>query len=179
MRRSLFLLGFLLVASTALGQTPSTDSQTLQALLTEVRQLRQELQTNSAAGQRTQILFFRLQTQETAVARVSQRVDDARAKLAETQATRKNLEGEAKRAQDTLEHTDNAVERKSLEDMVRYLKRRSEALGEEEQQRQAKQIEVEDLLRIEQAKLNDFQARLDELDKTLQKSVHGTTGNPQ
>jgi hypothetical protein len=178
MRRPLFLLGFLLVASTALGQAPSTDSQTLQALLTEVRQLRQELQSNSAAAQRTQILFFRLQTQQTAVARASQRVDDARAKLAETQATRKNLEGEAKRAQDSLEHVDNVAERKSQEDMIRYFKRRIEASGEEEQQRLAKQIEVEDLLRIEQAKLDEFQARLDELDKTLQKSAHGATSNP-
>jgi hypothetical protein len=177
MRRSSLLLGLLLVASPAFGQAPSTDSQTLQALLAEVRQLRQELRTNGAAAQRTQILFFRIQTQEAAVARLSQRVDDARTRLTETQATRRNLEGEAKRALDSLEHTDNPVERKSLEDMVRYLKRRSLEASDEEQQRQAKQIEAEDQLRIEQAKLNDLQARLDELDKALREFL--PTGNPK
>jgi len=149
----------------------------LQALLAEVRQVRQELRTNSAAVQRTQILFFRIQTQETAVTRLSQRLDDARARLTETQTARKNLEGEAKRVQDNLEHTDNPVERKSLEDMVRYLKRRAIEAGEEEQQRQAKQIEAEDQLRVEQAKLNDLQTRLDDLDKTLQE-IH-SIGNPR
>ena len=178
MRRTSFLLGFLLVASTASGQTlPTTDSQTLQALLAEVHQLRQELRTGSAVAQKTQILFFRIQTQETAVARLLQRADDARTKLVETQTTRKNFEGEAKRAQDSLEHTDNAAERKSLEDMVRYLKRRSLEAAEDEQQRQAKQIEAEEQLRIEQAKLNDLQTRLDELEKALQESH--AVGNPK
>jgi hypothetical protein len=172
MQRSSLLLGFLLVASPAFGQTPSTDSQTLQGLLAEVRQLRQELQIHSVAAQRTQILFFRLQSQQVAVARALQRVDDGRTKLAETQTTRKNVEAEAKRIHDALDHAENAVDRKSLEDMVPYYKRRSAEISEEEQQRQAKQIEVEEQLRVEEAKLNDLQTRLDELDKALQKSAH-------
>lgn len=164
------LLALLLVVPTAFGQSSTTDSQTLQALLSEVRQLRQELETYSATTQRTQILFFRLQSQQAIVARASQRADDARAKLVETQTTRKKAEVEAKGIQDQLERTDNALDRKSLEGMSRYYKRRFEELSEEEQQRQAKQIEVEEQLRLEQAKLNDLQARLDELDNVLQKS---------
>ena len=46
--------------------------------------------------------------------------------------------------------------------MVPYYKRRSAEISEEEQQRQAKQIEVEEQLRVEEAKLNDLQTRLDE-----------------
>lgn len=118
---------------------------------------------------RTQILFFRLQSQQAAVARALQRADDARAKLADTQTERKKLGTEAKDTQDRLEHADNALDRKNLEGVVQYFKRRSEELEEEEQQRQAKQIEAEDQLRIEQAKLDDLQARLGELDKALQK----------
>ena len=44
MRRVPFLtLGLLLIPGSAFGQTASSDSQTLQALLHEVRQLRQDL----------------------------------------------------------------------------------------------------------------------------------------
>jgi chromosome segregation ATPase len=178
MHRYSLLLGFLLLASTGFGQTSQTDSQTLQALLAEVRQLRQELQTQSTTAQRTQILFFRIQTEQAAVARASQRAEDARAKLAETQSARKKLESEAKGVHDRLENPDNAAERKDLEGMVTFYKRRSEELGEEEQQRQAKQVEVEEQLRLAQAKLDDLQARLDELDKALQKSSQRPTVGP-
>jgi hypothetical protein len=163
-------LAVLLVAPAAFGQTSSTDSQTLQALLSEVRQLRQELETYSATAQRTQILFFRLQNQQAATTRASERVDDARTKLTETQTARKKMEIEAKGVHDKLESNENAPERKDLEAMETYYKRRLEELAEEEQQRQTKQIEAEDQLRIEQAKLSDLQARLDDLDKALQKS---------
>jgi len=170
MHRFSLLLALLLAAPAAFGQTSSTDSQTLQALLSEVRQLRRELQASNATTQRTQILFFRLQTQQAAVARVSQRVDDARAKLTETQTALSKMETEAKGVHDSLEHTDNPMERKLLEDVATYDKRRLEELGEEEQQRQARQSEVEDQLRVEESKLNELQVRLDELEKGLQKS---------
>jgi hypothetical protein len=177
-RYALLFCSFLAVP-TAFGQTQTTDSQTLQALLAEVRQLRREMQANAATAQRMQILFFRLQRQEGVVTRMSQRVDEARASLAETQTSRKNMEAEAKRAQDSLERVQNAADRKNQEDMIHYLKRRSEALGEEEQQRQAKETEAEDQLRIEQGKLSDLQVRLEELEKLVQETHPLSTSNPQ
>jgi hypothetical protein len=70
-------LGLLLIAAPVLGQSASTDSQTLQTLLTEVRQLRHDLQTTTLAAQRAQILLYRLQGQEVVVARASQRLTPA------------------------------------------------------------------------------------------------------
>src|SRR5712664_183098 len=90
MRRTLFLVLCLLLTSSAVFcQTSSTEAPTLQALLAEVRQLRQDLRTATATSQRVQILLQRVQGQEAAVARASQRLDDTRAKLAETQANRR------------------------------------------------------------------------------------------
>lgn len=179
MHRPSLLLGLLLVAPRAFAQAPPSDSQTLQALLVEVRQLRQDLQTHSADAYRMQILFFRIQTQQSVVARVAQRADDARAELAETQAARKKAEGNANDIKDQLEHTDNPAQQKDLEGMGRYYKQRLQELNEEEEQRQSKQIEAEEQLRIEQAKLDDFQSRLDEIDKVLQKSAGGPANNPR
>lgn len=169
MYRLSLLIGFLLVAPASFAQASSTDSQTLQALLSEVRQLRQQLQTVSAASQRTQILFFRIQTQQTLVDRASQRAEDARARLAETQAARKKSEAQAKDVEDSLEHSDNAAQKKEFEGMAAYYKGRLGELADEEQQRQAKQSEADEQLRVEQGKLDDLQARLDELDQLLQK----------
>lgn len=170
MHRSLLIVGLLLVAPTTFAQELSTDSQTLQALLSEVRQLRQQLQTLSAASQRTQILFFRIQTQQALVERASQRAEDARNKFAEIQNERRKAEVNAKAAQESLEHPDPGVDRKALENEAAFYKQRLEELPGEEQQRQAKLSEAEEQLRVEQTKLDDLQARLDQLDKTLQKA---------
>src|SRR3977135_1894147 len=90
-RSSLFVVGLLFISTACFGQTAPGDSQTLQALLSEVRQLRQDLQTTTIAGQSAQILIYRLQGQEAAGARASQRLDEAREKLARIQDERKHV----------------------------------------------------------------------------------------
>jgi len=87
-RSSILALGFLLSLTPCFGQTTPSESQTLQALLLEVRQLRQDLQTMTIAVQRAQILLYRSQGQEAAVARASQRLDGARERLAAIQDQR-------------------------------------------------------------------------------------------
>jgi hypothetical protein len=73
------------MAAATFAQTTSSDSQTLEALLTEVRQLRQGLQISLTRMESAQILLSRLQIQEVAVSRASQHLDYARSKLAEVQ----------------------------------------------------------------------------------------------
>ena len=153
-RSGLFVLGLLLFSTACFGQTIPGDSQTLQALLSEVRQLRQDLQTTTIAGQRAQILIYRLQGQEAAVARASQRMDEARDKLARIQDERKHVSSDAKQTEDFISNTENpATQRKELEDRVRQLKTRLELLESEEQQRQTREIEAEQQLRAEEVRL--------------------------
>src|SRR5258708_28378830 len=83
MHRPLLLVpSLLLISMPVFGQSFSSDSQTLQSLLAEVRQLRHGLQTTTVAAQRAQILIYRVQAQESVVRRVQERVDDARSRLA-------------------------------------------------------------------------------------------------
>jgi hypothetical protein len=78
MHRPLLLIpSLLLISMPAFGQSGSSDSQTLQALLAEVRQLRHDLQTTTIGAQRAQILIYRVQAQESIVRRMQERVDDA------------------------------------------------------------------------------------------------------
>src|SRR5271165_460159 len=102
-RLPLFVLGLLLSSTACFGQTTPGDSQTLQALLSEVRQLRQDLQTTTIAAQRAQILLYRLQGQEAAVARASQRLDEARQKLEGIQAERKHIATELKQVEEYID----------------------------------------------------------------------------
>ena len=91
MQRVYFLIVVVFgVTAATFGQATSSDSQTLRALLSEVRELRQVLQSSLTSIQSAQILLSRLQIQELAVTRASQHVDDARSKLTEVQAVLKS-----------------------------------------------------------------------------------------
>lgn len=167
-RPQLLTLGLLLISPAAFGQTSSTDSQTLQALLAEMRQLRQELRTATVAAQRVQILLYRLQIQEGAVQRAQRRVDDARSALSQTQAEVKMMAFTIKQMEDKISNAQNPVEKKRQEDLLPKFKAELESQQNSEQQSQARESEAEQELRAEQAKLNALQDQLDRLDKSLE-----------
>ncbi len=164
------IIGLLSLSGPAFGQT-ATDSQTLQALLAEVRQLRQELRATAITAQRSQILLHRLQVQELVVARASQRLDDARAKLAEVQASHKTTAAQIQQYNDVKEHIENPTAKKQFEDAIVQLQAKLEAQASEEQQRQAREIEADEQLRVEQGKLTALQDQLDQLDRELRNSM--------
>lgn len=168
MRRAFWfiLLAFGLPAAT-LGQAASSDSQTLQALLTEIRDLRQDLRISLAKMQNAQILLFRLQSQQSAVSSASERLDDVRSTLAGAQEHRKSLTDNIKRLEDTLSAEDNLAQQKILRDRISTDKSDLETTVDIEQRTQASEIESEQQLRTEQDKLNALETRLDELIRSM------------
>src|SRR5258708_8228950 len=92
MRRTwFFVLCFLLLSVSSLAQSTPTESQGMQALVTEVRQLRKDLQASNGYALKAQILLYRLQVQEATVARVSQHLNDVRSQLAQKQGHHQHL----------------------------------------------------------------------------------------
>src|SRR5215472_8559204 len=85
-RLRFFILALVLLSATAYTQTTPADPRTLQTLLDEVRQLRQDFRTMAVSIERAQILLHRLQIQEAAVGRAQQRLDDARSRLTATES---------------------------------------------------------------------------------------------
>lgn len=167
MRRASFLvLGLLFIATATFGQTSSGDSQTL---LKEVRELRQDLRASLASTQRVQLLFYRMQAQQAAIALAEKRHDDARAELAKAQKNRESLEQQFKfyTDLDTEEHTPDPSERKRLEESLPGMKTAMEAAEAEEQQAQNQEMEAKDQLQIEQGKFDSLQQELDGIDQTL------------
>ncbi len=179
LRSTFFALSLLVFSPAALGQSTSTDSHTLQALLAEVRQLRHDLQSVTAAVQRAQILIYRVQAQETVVHRVQERVEETRSKLDHLQSEKGRHAAQLKQMEDLQSRPETAQpERKPLEDALAQLKARLEMEESDEQGTQARLTDAEDQLRVEQAKLDQLQDDLDRLDKALENSS-GQTGSAQ
>ena len=169
MRRCFVLLAVVASSTLAFPQMTLTDSANLRALLEEVRLLRHDLQTTTVAAQRVQIALYRLQLQDAAVDRASSQAENARSRLADTVAERKRVAAQVEQLDDKAAHTEDAHERKMIEEEVLPdLKRSLERLAPEEQQGQAKVIEAENRLKAEQAKLDSLHALLDQLDQALQ-----------
>lgn len=176
MRRIYFLISIVCgVAVASLGQTTSSDSQALQALLTEVRELHKDLQVSLAKTQSAQILLSSLQIQEVAVTRASQHFDDARSKLAEVQVVLKSeetevrqLEGHSPTQGETLGQVEEALSRAQAD---------LEASTNLQHQRQATLDEAEQQLRTEQERLKRLETQLDEQVKNLG-SLNGLSGVP-
>ena len=140
-RASILLFALLLTPSAAPAQTP-TDSQTLQSLLSEVRQLRHDLHSTTISLQRSQILLHRLEIQETAVNRATQRRDEAQSKVTEDEDNRKEIASYIKQSEeqpDSAEKSnEDATARQSLLFVVPQMKAKLQSLDDDEQQAQAK-----------------------------------------
>ena len=144
------------------GQSAGAETQTLQALLNEVRALRQELRASLNRTQSAQILLARFQIQEGVTARAADRFNEAREKLLDAQTHQKELALEQKRLEDSPPATDPQQQSDML-DRLTHVKSELEVLGHSAQQRQAAETQAEQQLRDEQDKLNALENQLDEL----------------
>lgn len=114
-RLSFLPLVLLLVSTPALGQTNSKDSQTLQALLTEVRQLRQDFEASTLVTQKMQVLLYRLQIQNTTVARLLRSVENVHMDVSQVEDERTKLAADVKQHEEFISNTANASgDRKAL-----------------------------------------------------------------
>ena len=171
----------LLFAQSAIAQTKSPDSQTLQQILGELRQLRRELQATAAAAQRAQILMYRLQAQEAAVRRLQDRADDSRSRLAQMEQEKTKLSEDVEQFEDspTNNPSDDPVSKKEAEQTLANLKARLEVNSNDQAETQAKLADTEEQLRVEQAKLGRLQDELARLDKSLEESSRQPDGAPE
>ena len=181
MRARIFFAVILFIFPLTLdAQSGSTDSQTFQALLAEVHQLRQELRSATVAAQRAQILIYRVQAQQTVVTRLSQRIENDRSRLTGNQSEQKRLAAVVKHLED-LRNTQSDAERKEkqTDEQLAQMKMRLEQLANEEQEIQPRKIEAEEELRVEQAKLSQLQEELDRIDRALERLSRTPTAAPQ
>ena len=153
-------------------QTPPKDPDALQALLVEVRQLRQDIEAMTVASQRVQIALYGLQMQDGAVARAAQRLDATRNRRAQAEETRNHMAAELQMAEARSEvrtGQETPTELKARELGMTQLKGELEKLTAEVQSREAAEAEATTQFRTEQAKMSELQERIERLDKVLEK----------
>src|SRR5437867_9044663 len=169
MRRTwVFVLCSLFLSAPGLSQSTASESQGMQALVSEVRQLRKDLQASNGYALKAQILLYRLQVQEATVARASQRLDTLRLQLAQAQGHRRDIAAFLKQQEESLDKTElSPADRKQVQWEISAKKSELESVAAEEQQRQSAEMEAEEQLRAEQAKLSGLEDRVDRLEKEL------------
>ena len=170
-RLSFLPLVLLVVSTPALGQTNSKDSQTLQALLIELRQLRQEFEATALVTHKMQILLYRLQTQSTTVVQLSRSVEDAHADVNQMEDERTRLAADIKQHEEFISNMANASgDRKAVEDALPGLKEKLLSLDNQLQQAQEKESAAQEQLRSQQAKLERLESDFDRLEKSFELS---------
>jgi hypothetical protein len=161
-------ISFTLSVNVLRGQTTQSNSQPLQSLLVEVRKLRQSIQTTTITGERIQIMLYRLQIQVLALARATQRVDDVRSKLITAEFNRKHEAALVEYMEQLQSHTNDPKIHADREEDLHRRKGEFDLAVAQEQQLRTMESDALAQLQAEQAKLNELQDRLDQLDKTLE-----------
>ena len=167
MCRASFFACTLLTTVAAFGQIAPPDPQTTQALLGEIRQLRQDLQNVAATIQRVQIVMYRLQVQTTLVNHAAERLDNARLTCSQAQGQRKYVAAQIEQAEARQRNTQSPSDQMLAEGMLAQLKSSAEMLANAEQECRTNEIDAQAQVRTEQAKMDDLQDQLDKLDKVL------------
>jgi DNA repair exonuclease SbcCD ATPase subunit len=167
---ALFVLGLLFLSASGAGQSTSSESDGMQALVAEVRLLRKDLQTTNGYALKAQILLYRMQIQEAAVGRVTQHLNDLRSSLTTIQDRERNLTAAIKHFEKTVNDSETSpAQKKEAEGEMSGIKAELESVTAEEQQNQTAKMEAEEQLRTEQAKLSALEDQLDRLEKDLDK----------
>jgi chromosome segregation ATPase len=162
----------LFLAANAIAQAPPKDGDTVQALLVEVRQLRQDIEAMTVASQRVQIALYALQMQDGAVSRSRQRLDEARGKRMQAEAVRDHMATEVRMSETRSEQRsgmETPTDLKVKELAITQLKGELERSTTELQSWQAVEAEAASQLRTDQVKLNELQERIERLDQVLSK----------
>jgi hypothetical protein len=161
------LLILLPTAAIAAAQSPPADSQVTQALLSEVRQLRSDLQSAAATIQRVQIAMYRLQSEAGVLDRATQRFEQARSACTQAEEQRKLFTDQVANAEEQARDSRNSANQQTFQNMLAGLKKSQAMFAQQEQDCQIERSSAENQLRIEQAKMSDLEAQLEKLDRIL------------
>jgi chromosome segregation ATPase len=167
MLRTLICFAVLLRTTGVVAQTTPADSQMTQAVLSEIRQLRQDLQATAAIIQRVQIVVYRIQAQESLLDRATQRLETARNVCKGSEMQRKHFTTQIERTEAAKRNAQTTSDRQAAEEMLANLKSSAEMFASEASDCQRDQVDAEIRVRAEQAKMSELQDQLDKLDKVL------------
>ena|SRR5512135_1955561 len=171
LRATFLFLSLVSFAPFSSAQTADPQTRTMEARLSEIRQLRQDLQAAAVATRRAQIVIYRLHVQGAVVERATDRLENAKGELVQLDSQKQSLIEQIKQLEEWKDKPENEQRRKQFEEYLSNCKTNLEALAPREQELQAKRIELEADLGAEQSKWNRLQDELDRLENSLENSA--------
>ena len=153
----------------ARAQSPkqNNDEQITKALLEEVRLLRQTLQRLNLNAYRSQIIVERIRAQNDRVARLSRSLEDIRDEMADVQVLTNQFSERAKAIEKQLQEESDEKRRGPMEAEYREMKYLLDINRQKEQRLRERETRLSEQVRVEQAKLDDFEGRLDALEREI------------
>ena len=166
--RLLILVGvFVAGAAIASGQAQRGPA-TLDDVVSEIRGLRADLRQTTRASTQMQLLTARLQLQEQRLAVLSNQRNDVSARLVAATGQRADAERELQGLEDMKTRNEELrIPRAELERMERDTRGRFALRRDAEQQLRAQESQLSTEIANEQNRWQDFNNRLDELERSL------------
>ena len=135
--------------------------QTLQQLLTEVRELRIAVQRAMVSSSRFQMLIERLRVQQAHVDALSLQLESVRSQAAELKARKPQMELAIKEAEDMLDRTPDPNVHSELESRIKGVKANLAQLTLEDERLRGRETAIGTELQSAQSQLNELNNQLD------------------
>jgi len=160
------------VALTAsVNQSPQIDNgQPMQALVSEVRQLRLAVERSNLSAYQAQVTLERLRWQQPRVDRLNEKLEKVRAELGLIRSRQARASEELRYIENELKKETDPHKRRELEQTQQMVKQYPEDLAHWQEQ----EAQLLAQLQPEQARLNELNERLDAWQKELE-----AAGKPQ
>lgn len=156
------------------ASAPSPEVIYLRSIFEEVRMLRTSMQQMMGNTLRTRILVEHLARQQARVDTLFEEVRQVRLFISQAQDSKRG-EDELQEMETRIRETGDPQERARLQQdyaiFKRTIERERAALQKEAAEQQTRQAQLENSLRLEQAKLAELQGQLESLDQELEKLV--------
>ena len=170
--KSSLSLGLLMICPSLFAQAPPA---TMDALMTEVHELRLAVERSTLLGARTQIAIQRLQVQSERMTQAEKQLEEARKEIAGYQQRRQQIAFELKDQESQLQREANPDARRALEGRVEGLKK-ALADGTGEAPLRARENEMLIQFQNEQGNFNRLQSDISQMESTLDRAIQQITG---
>jgi predicted transcriptional regulator len=170
MRRiaALLFVSAVVVTGFAASRSHAQESQGIMpALLVEIRGLRAAMEQMAAAGPRVQLALGRLQLQEQRLNTLIMKLDATRENLARAQRQLAQHQQQMTLLETSLKDAPNTEEREQANHMIAMMKGEAAASLADVQRLTGEEASTAADIAMEQGRWNDFNQRLEELERTL------------
>jgi len=145
------------------GSVQGDRDQTLQQLLTEVRELRLAVQRATVSNTRFQMLIERVRVQQGHIDALSRQLENIHSQVADMKAAKPQMGQQIKDAEDLLDRTPDPNAHAELDSRIKGGKANLARLAQEDERLRNRETAIDTELQAAQAKLNELNGQLDSL----------------